>query len=53
MAPAIAERLGSDGYTWEELVHLHVTAPGRVWEDVLRVARDTLAQLAEPQARAG
>ncbi len=50
---AIADRLGSAGFDWEEVVHLHVTAPGRVWEDVLRTARDAVADLATPQAQAG
>ncbi|WP_062205350.1 hypothetical protein [Demequina salsinemoris] len=53
LAPAIAERVGSDGYTWEGGLHLHVTAPGRVWEDVLRTARDAVAALAAPHAEAG
>ncbi len=53
LGPAIAERVGSDGFTWEGGVHLHVTAPGRVWEDVLRTARDAVAALAAPEAEAG
>ncbi|MDN4472204.1 hypothetical protein [Demequina zhanjiangensis] len=53
LGQAVADRLGSDGFAWEEGVHLHVTAPGRVWEDVLRTARDAVAELATPDAQAG
>ncbi len=53
MASEIAARVGSEGFEWEGDLHLHLTAPGRVWEDVLRTARDAVASLAGPHEGTG
>lgn len=45
LGQAIADRVGSSDYTWEGLDLLHLDAPDRTWEEVLRVARDAVASL--------
>ena len=46
LGQAIADRVGSSDYTWEGSDLLHLDAPDRTWEEVLRVARDAVASLA-------
>ncbi|WP_084075349.1 hypothetical protein [Demequina sp. NBRC 110052] len=45
LGQAIADRVGSSDYTWEGSDLLHLEAPDRTWEEVLRVARDAVASL--------